>query len=253
VAYDLDEQENLAELKAWWGKYGTLATTVVVAISLAFLGNSLWGKYQDDRAFKASALYESLQKAIATKDTAKVREAAAELIDTYGGSAYAGMAALRAARANVESGDLKTARAQLQWASEHAHDDSDRLLARLRLGGLLIDEGSYDDALKILSNDIPPEFEAAFADRRGDLYFVQNKIEDARREYKLAYDKADSRSNYQRMIQFKLDGLSIPVALGNTAPAPAAAAATSSTTAATPAAATSAADSAPAKPATGSK
>ena len=36
MAYDLQEQEQLDELKAWWGKYGNLILTVATVVLLAF-------------------------------------------------------------------------------------------------------------------------------------------------------------------------------------------------------------------------
>jgi predicted negative regulator of RcsB-dependent stress response len=38
AAYDLEEQEQLAEIKAWWKQYGNLLTNVLLAAVLAFCG-----------------------------------------------------------------------------------------------------------------------------------------------------------------------------------------------------------------------
>ena len=62
---DLEEQEKVAELKAWWSQYGTMILTVLLAASLGFAGWSIWQWYQHDRSAKASAVYEALGKALA--------------------------------------------------------------------------------------------------------------------------------------------------------------------------------------------
>ena len=214
MAYDLEEQEKIASLKAWWEKYGNAVTTVVIGLALAVAGVNGWKWYQRDRGAKAAATYEELQRAVAAQDAAHVRELSGLLLDKYGSTAYGGMGALLAAKANADAGDAKAAKAQLQWTVDHASDPEYRAIARLRLAGLLLDEGAYDDALKLIgtttSADLSPPFQAAFADRRGDVYFAQNKVEDARREYRAAVGLLESRPEargYANVVQLKLDAL----------------------------------------------
>jgi hypothetical protein len=61
------------------------------------------------------------------------------------------MAALTSARMQFDAGDLKTARAQLQWVAEKAGDKDLRDLGRLRLAHVLFDDKASDEALKLLS------------------------------------------------------------------------------------------------------
>ena len=113
--------------------------------------------------------------------------------------------------------------------------------ARLRLAGVLLDEGAYDDAARQVSTtvaaDLSPPFQASFADRRGDILLAQNKLDDAKREYADALKSLESRPDgrgYANVVQLKLDGLMGGVATAPVAsaamppptPAPAAAAAT---------------------------
>ncbi len=131
-----------------------------------------------------------------------------------------------AAKANVDAGDAKSAKAQLQWTIDHAIDPEYRALGRLRLAGVLLDEGADDEALKQVSNtvaaELSPLFQASFADRRGDILLAQNKVDDAKREYgdalKMLESRADGRG-YSNVVQLKLDGLMGGVAVANVAPA----------------------------------
>jgi len=214
VAYDLEEQEQLDTLKAWWQKYGNLITTVVLVIALTFAAWNGWQWYQRNQAAGAAAAYEQLEAAAASKDAAKVKESAGILFDQYGRTTYAQMGALVAAKANFDAGDFKTAKAQLQWLVDNGRDENYKLVARLRLAGLLLDEGAGDEALKLVSMSVPAHFEAAFADRRGDILIAQNKPAEARVAYQLAYDKADAQGGYRQIVQLKLD------ALGTTPAAP---------------------------------
>lgn len=214
MAYDLEEQEKIASLKAWWDRYGNALTSIVLGVAVAVAGYNVWQWYQRDRVAKAAGTYDELQRAVATKDLGHVRELSGILLDKYGSTAYAEMGAMLAAKANLDGGDAKTAKAQLQWAIDRAIDPEYRALGRLRLGGVLLDEGSYDDALKQVAPTSAAElsvpFQASFADRRGDIYLAQNKTDDAKREYSAALALLESRSEsrgYANVVQLKLDGL----------------------------------------------
>ena len=239
MAYDLEEQEKIASLKAWWDRYGNALTSIVLAVAVAVAGYNVYQWYQRDKAGKAAGAYDELQRAVAAKDQAHVRELTGVLLDKYGSTAYAEMGALLGAKANLDAGDAKTAKAQLQWTVEHAVDPEYRAIGRVRLAGVLLDEGSYDEALKLVAattiDDMSVPFKASFADRRGDIYLAQNKTDDAKREYTAALALLESRPEgrgYLNVVQLKLDGLSGGVvaaapAAAPAAPAPASAAAAS--------------------------
>ncbi|HLS85808.1 MAG TPA: tetratricopeptide repeat protein, partial [Burkholderiales bacterium] len=128
---DLEEQEQLAALKAWWKENGTLVVAVVLAASVAFAGWTGWNRYKSGQAAEASVLYEALTKAVQAGDDKAVREAGGTLVESYSGTHYAALGALLAARHYFDQGDLKNARAQLQWVIEEAPSDDLRDIARL--------------------------------------------------------------------------------------------------------------------------
>jgi predicted negative regulator of RcsB-dependent stress response len=214
VAFDLEEQEKLAELKAWWSRYGNLVTALIFLAALSVLGVNGYNAWQTKKSGEASMVYDQMDKAIAAKNATLIKETAATLMSDFWfkRTAYAQMAALEAARYNVDAGDLKSAEAQLQWAADHAKDSQYRLVARLRLASVQTDLGEADAALKTLGGDIPDQFISAFADRRGDIYLAQNKIGDARTQYQLALDHLsnvgqDVQVAYTNVEKLKLDAL----------------------------------------------
>lgn len=227
MAYDLDEQEKIASLKHWWEKYGNALTSVVLGIAVAVAGYNVWQWYQRDKVAKAAGAYDELQRAVVAKDLPRTRELTGVLLDKFASTAYAEMGAMLAAKTNLDAGDAKTAKAQLEWAVGHAVDPEYRALGRLRLSGVLLDEGQYDEALKQIQSSTASElsipFQASFADRRGDIYIAQNKLDDAKREYTAAValleSRADSRS-YANVVQLKLDGL-LGGVVASAAPTPA--------------------------------
>lgn len=218
AAYDLEEQEKLDELKTWWKMYGNLVTGILTAVALAVLAWQGWNWWQRNQAAQASALYGGVQAAVAQKDTKRARELAGELIDKFSGTTYAGLAALMSAKAQVDGGDMKSARAQFGWAAENAKDEGVRDLARLRLAAVLFDEKAHDEALARLSADPRPALLPRYNELRGDILAAQGKAGEAKAAYQAALAKLDAMTRdggtearaqgpYRDMLQAKLDSL----------------------------------------------
>jgi predicted negative regulator of RcsB-dependent stress response len=205
--YDLQEQEQIDELKAWWKQYGRMVITVVLAASVAAAATVGWQVYKRNQAEHASQLYGTLEKALRANDIKQVRDISAQLMDKYGGTAYAPMAALAAAKANYAAGDPKSAAAQLQWTVDHARDEDIVAAARLRLAGLLLDDKKYDEALELLKAAHPEAFNGLFSDLEGDVLVAQGKTAEARAAYQQALEKLPAEGSYRAMVQVKLDGL----------------------------------------------
>jgi predicted negative regulator of RcsB-dependent stress response len=207
MAYDLEEQEQLAEMKAWWNKYGNFILTVITIVLLGFAAYNGWQWYQREQASQAAGVYGQLEKALAARDADKVGAFAEMLTSKYGGTAYATMAALQAARVQAEAGKADRARESLQWVIDKSSHGELKAIAQVRLAGVLLDEKKYDEALKALAGDVPAAQVAAVADRRGDVLVAQNKLEEARAAYSEALAKADEQHPLRQLIQLKLDAL----------------------------------------------
>ncbi|KUZ76564.1 hypothetical protein WI38_02320 [Burkholderia ubonensis] len=203
-----DEQESIESLKAWWARWGNLTTWIVLAALVVAAGFNGWNFWQRRQAAQASGLYEQVQKAAASNDKATMARAAADMEDKYGGTPYAQMTALAAAKVLYAAGDAAGAKAQLQWAVDHAKDDEYKQIAKLRLASLLLDEKAYDAGLALLSGTPIDAFKGLVADRRGDLLAAQGKADDARAAYKLALDSLPKEDmSARQLVQFKLDAL----------------------------------------------
>ena len=207
MAYDLEEQEQLATLKAFWNRYGNFLLTLLTVVLLAIAGWRGWGWYQAREAAAAAVVYDQLQVAAQARDVDKVKAAAGTLVADYGRTAYGPMGALLAARVYFDAGDLKGARAPLQWVIDNARDEAMRHLARVRLAGVMLDQQAYDEGLRLLEGAAPAGFEAEWSDRRGDLLLAQGKTDAARAEYRTALEKAGKAAPLRRLIQLKLDAL----------------------------------------------
>ena len=205
--YDLEEQEQIASLKTWWNMYGNLLTGVVTVACLVVIGWQGWNWYQRGQAAQAAAIYAVLEQAVVARDAQKVKAAAGELAEKFSATAYAALGALQAGKQSFESGDLKTAKAQLVWAAENGKDEI-KDIARLRLAAVLLDEKAYDEALKQLDAGHAAAFAARFQELKGDILGAQGKKVEALAAYKLAQIKSEGKTGVgSELLQQKIDSL----------------------------------------------
>ena len=59
MAFNLEEQEQLATINDWWRKYGSLVTWVVIIALAGYAGWGGWKYYQNSQAAQASQLIQS--------------------------------------------------------------------------------------------------------------------------------------------------------------------------------------------------
>jgi predicted negative regulator of RcsB-dependent stress response len=201
---DLDEQEQIANLKYFWQKYGTWISTIAVVFALAYVSWTGWNYWQSLQAQKSAVLFDELSKAVTAGDIPKTDRVLADMKDKFGSTAYTAQAALLNARMNYEKGNVEPAKAALQWLASSSAEAAYKDLARIRLAGILIEAKKYDEATALLSSGISPAFESLASDRLGDAFMLQNKLEEAKTQYLKAYKAMDASSEYRKMIEVKL-------------------------------------------------
>ncbi|MDR2165698.1 MAG: tetratricopeptide repeat protein [Zoogloeaceae bacterium] len=185
AAYDLEEQEQIDDFRAWWQQHGGKVAGIVLAAAVVVASWQGWSWYQGQQAIKAGVLFGKLHQALLENQPQQARALAGELMEKYGGTHYASLGALLAARSSFDTGDLKTVRAQLEWAVKHGAPEV-RDVARLRLAGVLLDEKAYDEALQILVQAPNETFAPAYAELKADILLAQGKREESRAAYKEA-------------------------------------------------------------------
>lgn len=206
MAYDLEEQEQIDEFKAWWKQYGKMLSTLVLGLVAAYATYQIWQYTQHKQAIEASSQYQELT-IIDEKDLKAIQAKSAVLMDKFSGTPYAARAALYAAKANYEAKDTKSAKAQLEWAIKNAQETSASALASLQLANILTEEKDYEGALKILDAPHDAGFEGLFADLKGDVLLAQGKSAEAKAAYELALTKLDAQGKYRVITQRKLETL----------------------------------------------
>ncbi|MFM2407588.1 MAG: hypothetical protein RL358_330 [Pseudomonadota bacterium] len=204
---DLQEQEQLEGLKAWWKDNGNWVLGATLLAVVVIGGWRAWTYYQNKQATEAATLFEQFALQLPSNDNKRINDAAQAVMDKYAGTIYAARAALTAAQINEQSKAIPQAKTQLQWVLDHGSEAAMKDVAHLRLAAILLDEKSYDDALKQLNAAHPAAFEGLYADLKGDVLSAQGKEVEARAAYQIAFDKTDVKSTYRQLIQMKLDDL----------------------------------------------
>jgi predicted negative regulator of RcsB-dependent stress response len=207
ATYDLDEQERLDELKAWWKRWGNLAMIGVAVAIAAAAGWRYWQNQTVTQSLEAATVYEKLTQSLAANDAKGAHEAGSMLIDQYKNTAYAPRAALLLAKLNAGATDMKSAQAQLEWAVANSKEPAVKDLARLRLAGLQLDQKQYDAAMKTLSATHSDAFAFRFHDLKGDVLIAQGKPAEARAAYQAAFGKMAQDNPYRNIVELKLDAL----------------------------------------------
>jgi predicted negative regulator of RcsB-dependent stress response len=206
MAYDLEEQEQLDELKAWWKLHGNKVLGVATAALLVFAGFQGWKTYQHKQSAQAAVQYEALTQ-LDGKDAKAVHEAAAQLMEKFSGTPYAARAALIAAKSDYAANNAKSAKANIEWVIAHAGEDAIRSIALLQLASSQLEDKHYGEALKTLGEKHDIGFDGLFADLKGDIYAAQGKKTEAKAAYAEALTHLDAEGRYRSFTEHKLEAL----------------------------------------------
>ncbi len=206
---DLEEQEQLDQLKHFWSRYGNLITGLLVFVLLAVAAWNGYHYWQRSQASQSAALFDEMSKAVATGDTSLAQRSFSDMKERHPSAAYTQQAALALARQASDKGDTDAAKSALQWVVDKSGDQGYAAIARLRLANLYFDAKDYAQALTLLDGVADEAFAALVADRKGDIFAVQDKRSEAKAAYLLAYQKLEERAQYRRVVQVKLNALGV--------------------------------------------
>ncbi len=206
---DLEEQEQLDQLKHFWNQYGNLISWILIVILGALAAWNGYQYWQRSQGEHAAAMYEEVDKVVRGGDVAKAERAFNDMKDRYAKASYTQQAALLVAKMSFDAGKTDTAKAALTWLVDNASDKGLGSVGRLRLSAILMDAKAFDDALKLLGAGMAPEFSALADDRTGDIYMLQGKKAEAKAAYLKAYKAFETTSDYRRLVAVKLNALGV--------------------------------------------
>jgi predicted negative regulator of RcsB-dependent stress response len=208
-ALDLEEQEQLDQIKHFWKKYGNLISWVLIVVLGGYAAWNGYQYWQRDQAAKAAVLFDEVERAVTAGDVVRVERSFADMKDKFGGTHYAHQAALLAAKALQAKDKAEAARAALKWVAEVAPDPAYRDIARLRLSALLLDAGSNDEALAQLTAPFTPAMAGLSADLRGDVLHAKGQKTEAVAAYQTAWQQLVDSPDYRRLVEAKLNAMGV--------------------------------------------
>jgi predicted negative regulator of RcsB-dependent stress response len=208
---DLEEQEQIDQIKHFWKQYGNAITWVLIVVLGAFAGWNFYQYWQRNQASQAAVLFDELEKTVQAADPTRIDRVFADMKDRFPSTAYAQQAGLLVAKQYVSLGHLEPAKAALTWVADKSADAGYQSIAKLRLSAILLEGKKFDDALSLLNGSFPAGFEALVADRKGDVLLTKGDKAQAVAEYQKAYRLMDTRSDYRRLVEVKLNAQGVDV------------------------------------------
>lgn len=206
-ALDLEEQEQLDQIKHFWKKYGNLISWVLIVVLGGYAAWNGYQYWQRNQAGKAAVLFDEVERAVNAGDVARVERSLADMKEKFGGTHYAHQASLLAAKTLQAKDKADAAREALKWVAEGAPDPAMKDIARLRLAGLLLDADQADAALAQLSKPFTPAMAGLAADLRGDVLQTKGQKAEAVSAYQSAWQQLEESPDYRRLVQAKLYAL----------------------------------------------
>ena len=208
MALDLEEQEQVDELKALWKKYDTYITRGVIAFFVLYGFYQGWGYYQIKQSLGASEAYQSIV-VLDEKNTKDILLKSQKLMDDYSGTPYAGRAAILFAKASYLEGNKDKAKEKLDWAASHAKESATESIALIQLGQILVEEKKYEDALKRVNEVDNEGYLGLSNDLKGDILNAMGKKEEAKKAYQEALKRFGPKDPYARFTEEKLESLGV--------------------------------------------
>lgn len=213
---DLEEQEQLDQIKHFWKRWGNAITWLAIAVFGSIAGWNAWNYWQAKQSAAASVLYDEVERAVADRDAQRTERAFADLKDQYGSTTFAQQGALLASKGLFAAGATDKAKAGLEWAAGQSTDPALQAIARLRLSALALELKDPDGAAKWLDGVMPPEFAALAADRKGDIHMAKDQKSEARQAYQQAFSLMNEQVEYRRLVEVKLNALGVDVSAAST-------------------------------------
>lgn len=211
MAYDLEEQEQLDEFRAWWNKNGKLVTRLVIAAAVAYGGWQGYQSWMNSKATAASTAYQTLVSTplldVDSKKAEQISKDAEAIEADYSMTPYAGRAALFAARALHEANKSEAAEKQLRWAMAEAKEPAIKHMAAVEVAGLQIERNALDDAKKTLAAIDDKGFDGIKNALLGDIYIANKQEKEAKDAYNKALQGLDPEGKLFYLTQQKLDAL----------------------------------------------
>jgi predicted negative regulator of RcsB-dependent stress response len=209
VDEQLTDEQQAEVVRNWLRENGGFIFGGIVVAFGGLFGWQQWQDYQQKQAERASALYEELLLAVRGGRAAQADGLFVDLNAKFSRSTYVDQARFVLAKSAMDRNDFEVAADYLGAVVAATDSDEIRHIARLRLARVRLQQRKFDAALEALGTaDTNSAFAPRFDDVRGDIYYEQERFDEARTAYEAALSGAQGQPVIDRVyVQAKLDAL----------------------------------------------
>ncbi|UWZ92948.1 YfgM family protein [[Pasteurella] aerogenes] len=203
MAYTIEEEQEINEIKTWWNEnYKSIIAIVVLAFAGVF-GWKYWQNHQAGQIQSLSAQYDQLIYGVEKGDAknAQLEQFAKDNSKT----AYAVLALFERAKSAVENNDFSAAESVLKQAMSESSDEVLTSVAALRLAAVQFQLQSFDAALETLKSVKDSSWDSRKNLLTGDILAAKGDKAGAKASFEAALANADQLE--QQLIQVRLNNL----------------------------------------------
>ncbi|MCI7479358.1 MAG: YfgM family protein [[Pasteurella] aerogenes] len=203
MAYTIEEEQEINEIKTWWNEnYKSIIAIVVLAFAGVF-GWKYWQNHQAGQIQSLSAQYDQLIYGVEKGDAknAQLEQFAKDNSKT----AYAVLALFERAKSAVENNDFSAAESALKQAMSESSDEVLTSVAALRLAAVQFQLQSFDAALETLKSVKDSSWDSRKNLLTGDILAAKGDKAGAKASFEAALANADQLE--QQLIQVRLNNL----------------------------------------------
>ncbi len=204
MAYSIEEEQEINQLKDWWKENGK---TIIVAFILGvggMFGWRYWQAHQAEQIAQASAQYDALIYSAQQDEQAK-KANIEQFVQANSKTAYAVFALLDEAKKVTEKQDFAAAEANLNQALTQSQDEVLTSIVALRLSAVQFQLGQLDNALTTLNQVKGESFNARKAILTGDIQVAKGDKVAAKNSFEQAQQNGSQLE--QQMAKMKLNNL----------------------------------------------
>ena len=204
MAYSIEEEQEINQLKDWWKENGK---TIIVAFILGvggMFGWRYWQAHQAEQIAQASAQYNALIYSAQQDEQAK-KANIEQFVQANSKTAYAVFALLDEAKKATEKQDFVAAEVNLNQALTQSQDEVLTSIVALRLSAVQFQLGQLDNALTTLNQVKGESFNARKALLTGDIQVAKGDKVAAKNSFEQAQQSGSQLE--QQMAKMKLNNL----------------------------------------------
>ncbi|HHF6634756.1 TPA: YfgM family protein [Haemophilus influenzae] len=204
MAYSIEEEQEINQLKEWWKENGK---TIIVAFILGvggMFGWRYWQAHQAEQIAQASAQYDALINSVQQDEQVK-KANIEQFVQANSKTAYAVFALLDEAKKATEKQDFSAAEANLNQALTQSQDEVLTSIIALRLSAVQFQLGQLDNALTTLNQVKGESFNARKAILTGDIQVAKGDKVAAKNSFEQAQQSGSQLE--QQMAKMKLNNL----------------------------------------------